>query len=367
MKTLLVASDVHLSDSIWKHMPILGDSFYSWQQIVGHAINRNVDGVLLAGDILDKQVNQAKTVGALLDGLARLTRQKIPVYFNQGQHEFQVEPWMLINSNLDVTWLHQKTIEINGWKIVGCDYQNEEKFKAFLKSPLALSADILVCHQVWQDFMGENAKPQASFADIPKSVQCLITGDYHEHIVRRVNDLIVLSPGSTHLRSLSEPTNKSVFLLQLNESDLSVADIELRTRRVYQFKTTQPVEVLLAQAEAALEDAKAYAEKYDLPEELHKPVFRLTHSMDDTLIVRLFKNKFTDNTHLFFKPVITAQEKEKELPKLSTGNKTNLINCLDGFIDKEAKPKAYGLALSLLSEPEPEQALNRWLEEQTNV
>ena len=70
---------------------------------------------------------------------------------------------------------------------------------------------------------------------------------------------------------------------------------------------------------------------------------------------------------LFFKPVITAQEKEKELPKLSTGNKTNLINCLDGFIDKEAKPKAYGLALSLLSEPEPEQALNRWLEEQTNV
>ncbi len=69
MKTLLVASDLHLSDRIWKHLEIEDDSYYSWQQIVELAIINKVDGVLLAGDILDKQVNQAKPVAKLLEGL----------------------------------------------------------------------------------------------------------------------------------------------------------------------------------------------------------------------------------------------------------------------------------------------------------
>jgi DNA repair exonuclease SbcCD nuclease subunit len=370
MARLLIASDLHLSDRIWKHKPIEGDSYYSWKQIVEIAVAQKVNGLVLAGDILDKQVNLSRPIQQLLKGLKTLNEAGIPVYFNQGQHEYQISPWMLINPTDNVTWLHNNVVDFYGWNLVGCDYQNEEKLKEFLQSPQAKAADILVCHQVWLEFMGEHAKPQGSFADVPNNVKYLITGDYHEHIVakqsRESTDLIILSPGSTHLRSLSEPVEKEIFLLDLEQKQ-PVRNLALRTRQL--FKLTLEKGATIKQIEnkiANLIELGAEQNK-KLPAELQKPILQVIYSQADADLIAKINEKFSETLHLFFKPLGTSFEKEEQVLSKAGNNKVDLLSCLETFVIKENNPLVYSLALTMLTAPDAEQALKRWIEEKTNV
>jgi DNA repair exonuclease SbcCD nuclease subunit len=230
---ILATSDLHLSDKIWKHRPIEGDSYHSWRQIVDLAIEHDCDIVTLAGDILDKQTNVSNPVQELVAGLRRLREAHIKVWYNQGQHEYQTVPWMSLDET--TVWVQaQPIVTTNGWNIAGCDYQNTEGLTNFLKTTAAMEADILVCHQVWLEFMGEECRPQGSFADIPENVRYLITGDYHENICQKFGQLTVLSPGSTHLRSISETEDKFVFFMELPDTVGSKAKTStwpLATRR----------------------------------------------------------------------------------------------------------------------------------------
>lgn len=372
MTKLLVASDLHLSDRIWKHKAIEGDSYFSWEQIVDFAINYKVSGVVLAGDILDKQVNLSRPIQELLKGIKKLADKNIHVYFNQGQHEYQENPWMLIASMNNVTWLHNKIIDFHGWNLVGCDYQNEERLKTFLQSSTAMAADILICHQVWLEFMGENAKPQGSFADIPQSVSYLITGDYHEHIVTKVerndSDLIVLSPGSTHLRSLSETEAKEIFLLDLAGKP-TIRNVPLATRRLFKFQIddTMTIKKIEEKINNAIVLNKDYCEATGLPEQLQKPVIQLSlMNVKSDMIIKI-QEKYDDLVHLFFKPLVEKTDVEDNEVSTVVDKKISLLNSLDVFVSKEKNPLVYSLALAMLTEPDADQALKRWIEENSNV
>lgn len=373
---LLVASDLHLSDHIWKHRPIHGDSYHSWKQIVNIAIKQEVNAVVLAGDILDKQVNQVNPIRELLAGLNELSDEGIEVWFNQGQHEYQASPWMELHTR-GLTWLHKDDINADNWNIAGCDYQNEFQFQEFLRSPRALDADILVCHQVWQDFMGDVGKPQAKFDDVPENVRCLITGDYHEHIIQYHKGMLVLSPGSTHMRSVAEPENKEVFIVQFGKKDkdkIKVENVPLRTRFCGRISTRQfhaSSQLTLANAldaaiKATLEQAAEHVTTYCLPPELHTPLLQITHRTDEHDLINKVIERYDSKAHLFFKPIQVAssdQDGETVLPYLEASDKVRMLDCLDNFVDKQQKPLVHDLALTLLSSPDPEQALKRWIKE----
>lgn len=374
---ILVASDLHLSDHIWKHRPIYGDSYHSWKQIVQLALDNKADAVILAGDILDKQVNQVNPIRNLLQGLRKLTDAGIAVWFNQGQHEYQDNPWMELHQE-GLIWLHTTDVTTpGGWIISGCDYQNENQLQAFLRSDRALSADILVCHQVWQDFMGDVGKPQGKFDDVPENVRCMITGDYHEHLIHQHQDMVVLSPGSTHLRNVSEPEDKYVFMLTLDEvktGKFTVSHLPLRTRfcgriSTRQFHSSSQLNLATATHKAVdglLEQAEDHAKEYGLPKELCKPIIQLTHRTDEHELVNKLIERYEDKAHLFFKPIQTANSEgddESVLPYLEASDKVRMLDCLDNFVDKQQKPLVHDLALTLLSSPDPEQALKRWIKE----
>jgi DNA repair exonuclease SbcCD nuclease subunit len=372
---LLVTSDLHLSDHIWKHRPIHGDSYHSWKQIVDLAIEKKVDAVVLAGDILDKQVNQVEPIRQLLAGLRRLTEAKIPVWFNQGQHEYQSTPWMELHTE-GLVWLHERDVEVDGWVISGCDYQNEAQFQEFLRSERALSADILVCHQVWQDFMGDVGKPQGKFEDVPKNVKLLITGDYHEHIiVKEHGSPMVLSPGSTHMRSVAEPEDKEVFIVNLGKGkNSSVQNVPLRTRycgriSTRQFPGSTSLELAVkvnAAIKAHLDQADQHSKTWNLPDQLAMPIIQLTHRTDEHDLINTLMQEYSSKAHLFFKPiqVVSGEDEESVLPYIDASDKVRMLDCLDNFVDKTQKPMVHALALALLSSPDPDQALRRWIKEQ---
>lgn len=367
---ILVTSDLHLSNRVWTHRPIEGDSYYAWDQIVTLALDHGVEAVILAGDILDKQVNVSEPIHKLLAGVRKLTDTGIGVYYNQGQHEYQESPWL--QAATKAVWLHEHNRTFDGWQIAGCDYQNsEEKLKQFLKSDLAQESNILVCHQVWRDFMGDMAKPQGCFNDIPPNVKYLITGDYHMNLIHHHGDLTVLSPGSTHMRNIAEPENKKVFLIKnydkkyKSTEKLIIETLPLYSRRCIRLtvdKAKGSWEVLKLMAEAELTKAAAYAEDNAIPAEIAMPLLHLLHTSNDIELVGRFKQHFESKAHLFFKQKENKQfESEEQDVQVVSGDRIGMMQCVDACISKSEKPLVHDLVLTLLQSPDPEQALQQWV------
>jgi DNA repair exonuclease SbcCD nuclease subunit len=366
-RKILAVSDLHLSDTIWKHRPIHGDSYHSWSYIVQYAVLAGVDAVILAGDILDKQLNVANPVAKLNAGLLKLRDAGVTVLYNQGQHEFQRDlPWMDV-ANLGAKHLKGKSdfCFSNGLRIAGFDYCNEKTLAERLGEIEKDSGQeyFLVCHQVWKDFMGDVGKTQGCFDDLPKNVRFMLTGDFHQTIVREVSkDLTVLSPGSTHLRSLAEPAEKHFFEISADQKGLSIEVRDIPTRRYLEVKTGTLPYLQIS------ERVKTFVGQDfgDLPEELRKPIVRIVHGKDDFDFVRHIKESFDGLAHLFFK-LKTVSVDVLSVDTTTDESHLTLQACLPFEINPQGSPAAYGLASELLSGADPNTVLERWLEENLNA
>jgi DNA repair exonuclease SbcCD nuclease subunit len=394
----LVTSDLHLANRIWLHRPIEGDSYHSWNQIVGYAINHDIRGIILAGDILDKQTNLSKPIQQLAQGLSSLKANSCQILFNQGQHEYQKIPWVqsigysgtypIGECGSHPIWLHERNftyLQAKGY-IAGSDYRSREDFQEFLRGDNAKKAGVLVCHQVWSNFMGENiTTAQASFDDIPvENKKAVVTGDFHDHRVvwrpgsAKAARWCILSPGSTHLRSLAEPVDKQFFVVDFRlDSKKQEAEVEshpLYTRRLLkvdlaEWYTWAELEHFVSNS---LSEFEKYAVTHKLPEELRKPILVFTHAAGDSEWAQRFQTEFQSSAHLFFR--IKQEKKEEERPVLehlasTLGSKDTtrvpLDLLLDSFINKETESLAHELALELLGSLQPEQTLHNWIKKKT--
>ncbi len=364
---ILVSSDLHLSNRIWNHRAIEGDSYWSWKQIVSQAIKHKVEAVILAGDILDKQVNSSEPIQKLLSGVDELSENNIPVYYTQGQHEFQETPWL--KAAFGAAWLHDQTVQFRNWKITGCDYQNnEEKLLQFLKSEKALNSQILVCHQVWEDFMGELAKPQGCFKDIPSNVKYLITGDYHKNLIHTHGNLTILSPGSTHMRNITEPEDKAIFLIEDDplafEQRLTIKILPLVTRRKIVVSTTDCLhqwDGVKSATNSLMRKAAEYATAANLPAELIMPLIYLVYTPADTELVDRFKQTFEQKGHLFFKQIESKQAEDQAQEQVLAADRISMLQCVDNYVNKAEQPLVYDLIVTLLQSPDSNQALKLWV------
>jgi len=396
---VLVTSDLHLSDRIWKHRPIEGDSYAAWQAIVRYALDEDneIDEVIIAGDILDKQTNQSTAIHHLTVGLSSLIEAGIRVYFNQGQHCMQEKPWpSLVDGVRHLKF--QDMYNVGGLMMTGFDYCSREQLQENLKDESVAKADILVCHQVWEDFMGGVGNPQGCFADIPDNVKYLITGDYHENICKRAaqpdikllgltggdetEGLVVISPGSTHLRSISEPDDKYFWVLEIADgTSPRIHSVEIPGRRRSELKMTawdgvwgQAVfpEALDKAIRASLEINENYWHSHlsHLPQDCptHKPLIRIVHNPDqlDTACKSVI-SKYAEDAHFFYKIVRPEAENDLDvLEYVDAGDRLKMIDCLDTAVDQKERPLSHSLATALLSGGEPEQVLQKWIKEQIN-
>lgn len=366
MKRALITSDLHLGDKIWRHRPINYDSYFSWEVIVQSAIARKCDAVILAGDLLDKQTNVSSPIHHLLSGLRKLSEANISVFYNQGQHEYQAMPWIS---------LHDSVIHLDGnevyyfgdscqYGLSGRDFGLKDVVSDFLKSDVALKSDILVMHQVWLEFMGDICKPQGSFADVPDNVKYVITGDLHKTLNCKPvegRDLTVLSPGSTHLRSVSEDQDKFVFIMDFDD-EISVEQLALPTRRKFDYKLVNGNLDFYGEIDSLIKEATDYANKYRLHEELVKPIIRLTHSLDSELDVDGLEGFVAGRAHLFYKPVSGEVVDEETEETQDYQQKTSLIQYLDDYVKPDTDKELHDLCCSLLHSNEPALAIQEWVE-----
>lgn len=228
----VLVADTHLQERNWSHRPMEGDSYYSFEQVITYAIDRNLP-VIGAGDLIDRNLNRSGPIVFLSEQLRRLRDAGLPFFYIQGQHELADVPWLELGGD-NVRHLHNSWTIIDGVKIFGIDYQPAGKLQECLGN-IPSNTDLVIMHQVWSDHMGSIANPQGSMSEIP-FVQMVFTGDFHETHVQTIRNkqgepMIAVSPGSTSMQSVSEPPDKHFFVLQLDDKKkLGVRPINLLTR-----------------------------------------------------------------------------------------------------------------------------------------
>ncbi len=340
----IFSADWHLSFNTWGKYPTLaGDAYYSLSQIVSLCIELELP-LIAAGDLFDKPFPDAITVNVMRQNMDRMEQAALPVYFIQGQHE-RVKRSMLANSELSSpcwmnahSWpqhVHEASFEIGSHKIWGLDWTPADELEdAFSRIPE--DRDILVCHQVWQEFMGEHIECEARLDMVPH-VQCVFTGDYHETETAAGNDIIMFSPGSISMRSMGEAADKHVYIVK---DDGSVSDAELLTRTKLEvtISTEEELESFVA---ADLQDHAVHIGLSDLshgavdcPDGLRKPCLRVNYSDSIPDVYDRVLNKVGDAAYLFLYPRrdesieidVEAQERIRE---------QGLLGCLSSVVEED--------------------------------
>ena len=372
----LVAGDLHLNLRTWNSRSIENDSYFAWEQIVNRAIRAEVEVVILAGDILDKQINGSGPIGKLQEGIEQLGSAGIKTLFIQGQHEYQEVPWASLSKHAihlhrDEVTSFDPFIEVADYTITGIDFQAKERLQnelSYVVETLKTAPErtILVMHQVWEEWMGERALPQGKLEDVSKwlpGLGLLITGDLHES---RLQDdpLKVLSPGSTCMQSISEPEDKYIYFLHKTENSIGAPKVskELLLGRPFIdwpfIGTAADIEDCIREYYTVYESSQAHAEQHSLPPEICVPLvrFQYAHSMSGDM--HRVEKLVGDSGHIFWKEHLP--EALEEQGAVTSSNRVTMESLLTSL---ECEEDVRQVAERLLSTGNPAEELRRWQKE----
>jgi predicted phosphodiesterase len=360
----IACADLHLDENAWKdRSEIHGDSMWSLKWICDLAQERRLP-VIMAGDVLDKQLNNAAVTRSVRYNLAKVGRT---IMYVQGQHDMQPLPWLSSLNDENTSWLDfdcrtmKRPSSIPGVGIWGIDWTPANKIQDRLNE-IPKDTDILVMHQVTKDLMKElrelkHWELQAS--QIPHA-RLLILGDFHRTRIVKTKgatgqDLTIISPGSTNMRSIDEPPDKYVFLINRH---LEYEKVRIPTRPKLEFTIKDEVDFnyFVGIAAVQLEGARKQALKDGVPEHISKPLQLVKFNSSIPYVYRRITEAVGDYGHLFT-DVIGSTENPDETPEdesevvMSQGIKEfGPSACLHLCVDKEKDPKAYNLLSRVLEE-----------------
>ena len=129
MTTLLAVGDMHLGrpptalpEDLRHRQAQLGPEA-AWQRVVSEAIERRVDGVLLAGDVVERSRDFFVAYGQLKSGIEQLAGAGIPVLAVAGNHDTHVLPRLadeidqlhLLGRDGEWEWARLDDLTVLGW------------------------------------------------------------------------------------------------------------------------------------------------------------------------------------------------------------------------------------------------------------
>lgn len=116
--TFLAAADIHLGNGSsgvkrtdtfraeWAEQTVpFSSATAAWYRLVDAAVDHQVDAVLLAGDLIDRENHFFHGRAALLDGFRRLQQYSIPVVMVAGNHDHIVLPEIMDSNPMDGVYL----------------------------------------------------------------------------------------------------------------------------------------------------------------------------------------------------------------------------------------------------------------------
>ena len=236
--TLLCTGDLHLGRHPTRIPARLDGPEFSprsvWRDVVRDAIDREVDAVVLTGDVADRENRYFEAYGAFEAGVIDLTEAGIPVVAVAGNHDAEYLPRMVEDIGVDDlhllgaggTW-ERWTLERDGDPVAhfeGWSFPRQH----VSSSPLA-TYDLSERHDAPQIGVlhADLDSPRSRYAPVSASAlrntpeACWLLGHVHAPEVRIESDPLTLYPGSPQALDPGERGVHGPWLVTL-ESDGSV-------------------------------------------------------------------------------------------------------------------------------------------------
>ena len=121
---------------------------------IDKAIEHKVHNIFAAGDLIDVRRPPSEVAEFLRTQLDRLAT--ISFRYIQGQHELSSPPWLSAISDNVQHLDGREPVNVygtGGMSLIGIDWQPADKLAEKLEA-IPDDVDILMAHQVWEDFMG---------------------------------------------------------------------------------------------------------------------------------------------------------------------------------------------------------------------
>lgn len=366
----VLTADTHLHPVTWSSRPTLrDDAFFAFSQLFQYCHDHSVKYMVVAGDVLERKINDAVTPGFIRQSMEYAESRKIRVFFVQGQHDLQLssEPWLSSISGWPIH-LARKTMPLYDFKMYGLDWTPPSQIEEALAT-IPEDTDILVMHQVCTEFMGGVRECELTIATVPHA-KVILMGDYHVHEKRKLRmtdgrTALVLSPGSTCVQKIHEEPAKQFFVLY---EDMSVESMPLRGRHVLSARellTHEAVDDFVEGVEGAIEEAVEVAANEGLPEVLQKPILRVEYADDLEGAARRVRRAVGNDAFLFEKQLVS--EPSEEEGKVMSGKKARQVMekaGLSGFLprvlDRKKEKKLFMFCQELLDSNTPLRVLADW-------
>lgn len=354
-KKFVFCADLHLDDGAWTTRPaIYGDAYYSFAQIVDYCIAEQLP-LILGGDVLERKQNLARPVALLCNGLSRAEANNIPVYFIQGNHEYDRNmPWLNVHPWAD--HMHEKTVDIGGLSVYGLDWLPRGDIQeAFTKIPEG--TDVLITHQVWQDFMQKIGRTECDLNDV-HNTDLVLSGDFHvTKSVKSTNaqgrEIVMYSPGSTCMQDMGESPDKYFLVIGVDDTQrIFVEEQPLKTRKLIKHSVTTQDELdnLCAGALADEITAAVEAARADwVPGDIETPLVRVKFAKELPDAYLRVATAVGTRAHLFCEAL--AQKTKKDTQQTERKLKTDLLSVVAELT--KGDPAAYDFAFKLLTAVDP--------------
>lgn len=351
----ILFADSHLQHpGAWVSRPTISeDSFHSFKQLIDKAIELQVP-LIGAGDLIDRQRNDSDPIVFMIREMERLWREAAEnLYFTQGQHEMQSKPWFDSCSN--AVHIHGEHTALAGVGVMyGIDFQPHGRLEAALEQ-IPDDVDLLVMHQVWGEFMGNITSPQGLLCNLPGQVRTVLTGDFHQHITKKIRnvdgeEMRVLSPGSTCMQEISEPDLKYFFVLM---HDGTVESHELYARPVIR----SDIMTMADDVDMFVEDIGSRIEKMiDESEFPGKPLIHVKYAANLADVKQRVTRVVDDRAHVFLKEIPPDKEdvmrRRERREELGDRHASTLESELSDYLKEHEKVHLEDVVRRLLEAPD---------------
>lgn len=345
-KLFVFTADLHLEDGAWSTRPgIYGDAYCSFEQIIDYCVDNDLP-LILGGDVLEKKSNLARPIAKLCAGLSRMEAAGIPVFYIQGNHEYDRNaPWLSVHA-----WpqhIHSQLVNIGGATVYGLDWLPKGEIQtAFREVPP--ETDILITHQVWKDFMGNVGRTECELVDV-HHVQTVLAGDFHvtktiEGVNAQGMPIKMLSPGSTAMQDMGEAQDKFFFVIENNDGDISFTPMPLKTRRFIGY-TVRDQETLDALCSGQLKNDIAALPTGDLHKDIQKPLVKIKFDKQLPDAYLRLMTAVGESAHLFCE-ALSERSAQAHTAAGRAAAKNELSSVLAELLGDDTA--AYALASSLL-------------------
>jgi DNA repair exonuclease SbcCD nuclease subunit len=388
----VLTADWHLATCVWKHRPqITGDAVFGLEQVVEYSHSLPI---LIAGDVFDSRHPALDVLGRVRYELGM--SQGAYILGNHDRIEtLDGESWLdiVVDSRDDDNWLRLSSERttyhmadnppcsddprivspdicepMENIEVYGIDYTDtREQLQAKLDQ-LALSDDrrdslrVLLLHQTYDKFFGFG-KAELFDGMIPDGIDIVVCGHIHKSAIAKIEtvggkSIPFVSPGGTHITSISDSRNKSLYYLC---NDGSILEKSLLTRRVIGMDISGSTEADIREAAMKLADRLPTAT--ERPVELETPIVEVRYDSNTAENFRtILETALTANNgkaHFFWKDKtnITAEAKiEKPVDeRADVSIETGLTYARDVLYNNESDERVIGIVEGLLtSDPDTE-------------